>query len=73
MPFYNSHYEPLCAVYSKSLIPIIENLFLKNDYSPLSLISISNFKKINIDKTVSFFKENLFSNVNTINDLNNLQ
>lgn len=73
MPFYNSHYEPLCAIYTKQLIPIIENLFIKNDYSPLSLIPLCKFKKMRIDETLSFFNKQMFSNVNTIKDLNNLK
>ncbi|MBI5540893.1 MAG: molybdenum cofactor guanylyltransferase [Bacteroidia bacterium] len=73
MPFYNSHYEPLCAIYTKSLIPVIEDLFSKNDYSPLSLIPVCNFKQLEISESLPFFNKNVFSNVNTIYDLNNLK
>lgn len=73
MPYYNFHYEPLCAIYTKSLIPVIEDLFSKNDYSPLSLIPVCNFNKLEITENIPFFTKNIFSNVNTISDLNNLR
>lgn len=73
MPFYKSHFEPLCAIYTKSLIPIIEKLILKNDYSPLSLIPLCKFKKLIVDETLPFFNKELFYNINTLTDLNNLK
>lgn len=69
MPFYNSHYEPLCAIYNKSLIPIIENQFEQNDFSPLSLIPITNFQKVEINESLDFFNNQLFKNINTLEDL----
>ncbi|MEI7596209.1 MAG: molybdenum cofactor guanylyltransferase [Bacteroidota bacterium] len=69
MPFYNSLYEPLCAIYNKSLIPIIEDLFEQNDFSPLRLIPISNFRKAEINESQSFFNKQLFKNINSLEDL----
>lgn len=73
MPFHNSHFEPLCAVYSKNLIPVIENLFSKKDYSPLSLIPLVNFKKLTLDESMDFYNKKLFFNINTPEDIENLQ
>ena len=69
MPYCNSHYEPLCAIYNKSLIPIIERLFEQKEYSPLSLIPISNFKKVEINSSLHFFNNQIFKNINTLEDL----
>jgi len=73
MPYYNSHFEPLIAIYSKSLIPKIEELFAKKDYSPLSLIPVCNFKKLEINNSLNFFNPDLFKNINTSNDLNSVK
>ena len=70
MPYYNSHFEPLFAIYSKSLIPKIDELFSKKDFSPLSLIPICNFKKLEINNSLNFYTKNLFKNINTLKDLN---
>ena len=73
MPFHHIHFEPLCAVYTKNLIPYIEDIFAKKDYSPLSLIPLVNFKKLTLDESTSFYSKQLFFNINTPEDLQNLK
>lgn len=73
MPYYNSHFEPLIAIYSKSLIPKIEKLFSEKDYSPLSLIPVCNFKELEINNSLNFFNSNLFKNINTLKDIDDIK
>lgn len=69
MPFHKGHHEPLFSIYTKALIPVIESLFAKNDYGPLSLIPLVNFKQLVLDESLHFYSPLLFQNMNTIEDL----
>lgn len=73
IPYHHTHYEPLCAIYTKELIPVIENLFAKKDYSPLSLIPIANTRKLVLDESLGFYHKKLFTNINTVEDLEYLK
>lgn len=71
MPLHKTYFEPLCAIYKKTLIPTIDNLFEKQDFSPLSLIPITNINKLEIGEHLDFYNTDLFRNINTLEDLNN--
>ena len=73
IPYHHTHYEPLCAIYTKNLIPVIENLFSKKDYSPLSLIPIANTRKLILDESLGFYQKDIFTNINTVEDLEYLK
>lgn len=54
---------PLGAIYSKSLIPFMEELIVKGEYKPLKLIRNSNFIELPLENTN--FSEEAFRNINT--------
>lgn len=54
---------PLGAIYSKSLIPFMEELIVKEEYKPLKLIRNSNFIELPLENTN--FSEEAFRNINT--------
>lgn len=65
IPYYDDHYEPLCAIYSKRCIPQIEILLKSADYRIYNFFHAVNLK--NIDKArlkaadsrlISFFNVN---------------
>jgi molybdenum cofactor guanylyltransferase len=60
-------YEPLCAVYHKSVLPIIQNAIGRKDYSLQNLIKCAKSLTINIESQ-NWNKSNFFS-VNSPNDL----
>ena len=72
IPVFKGKYEPTCAVYSKSCIEIIENQIQNKDYRLINFIEKMNTKFVKIDEEKSFYSENLFTNLNTIKDLQSL-
>ena len=69
LPFHSGHYEPLCGIYSRSLLPVIEELFFRGDFSPLSLIPLVKFTKLALSNSNSFYHPKLFYNINSPADL----
>lgn len=69
MPRHGAYFEPLCAIYRKSLLEPIASLFRDQSYSPLSLIPLVNFKEYVIEDNQEEFGSMLFWNINTQDDL----
>ncbi len=61
--------EPLCACYSKTLLPLMEKQIAEKDFKLQNLIERAQSKKIKIDNRYEFYTENLFSNMNNPKDL----
>ena len=62
----NNNLYPLGAIYSKNVLPIIEEMIEKKYYKLSYLIEKSNFVKINIEKTDIPLK--VLSNINTLQE-----
>ena len=62
----NNKLYPLGAIYSKNVLPIIEEMIEKKYYKLSYLIENSNFVKINIEKTDIPLK--VLSNINTLQE-----
>ena len=62
----NNKLYPLGAIYSKNVLPIIEEMIEKKYYMLSYLIEKSNFVKINIEKTDIPLK--VLSNINTLQE-----
>ena len=62
----NNKLYPLGAIYSKNVLPIIEEMIEKKYYKLSYLIEKSNFVKINIEKTDIPFK--VLSNITTLQE-----
>ena len=62
----NKKQYPLGAIYSKNVLPIIEEMIEKKYYKLSYLIEKSNFVKINIEKTDIPLK--VLSNINTLQE-----
>lgn len=54
---------PLGAIYSKKLIPFMEDLIIKEEYKPLKLIRNSNFIELPLENTN--LSDEIFRNINT--------
>lgn len=66
IPYYDGHYEPLCAVYSKKCIPEIEGLLSREDFRIYNFFKNIQLKKIPKDKLKSADPKLIsFFNVNT--------
>jgi molybdopterin-guanine dinucleotide biosynthesis protein len=66
----DSNVQPLCTIYRKSLIPLIEELFLQNRYSPLAVFDNSRVKYIPLES--SCFDESVIVNINYLSDMGKL-
>ena len=66
----NNKLYPLGAIYSKNVLPIIEEMIEKKYYKLSYLIEKSNFVKINIEKTDINLK--VLSNINTPQEYDSL-
>lgn len=66
VPFYDGHYQPLCAIYSKRCIPLIEKQLASSDYKISHLFERVHVKIVPIQKIKTADPELLsFLNVNT--------
>lgn len=72
VPKINEKLQPLCSLYSKRLIPKIEDALIKNE-NKLQKFIMSTKYKILEDKTYEELNERYFSNINTINEYNDLE
>lgn len=61
---------PLGAIYSKNLIPFMDDLIIKGEYKPLKLIRNSNFIELPIENTN--ISDEVFRNINTPQDYDEL-
>lgn len=64
--------EPLCAVYSRSVVKYLEAMIAEKDLKVQHLMNRCNTKVVQISKELDFYDDRLFFNVNTPDDLNSL-
>lgn len=72
VPFHQNKFEPLCAIYSKRCLPFIKNQIDSGDYQIFQFYDKVRTKQLNFSSELSFYHENLFSNINTKTDLENI-
>jgi molybdenum cofactor guanylyltransferase len=63
------YYEPLCACYNRSILPLIEKSILQGNYKLPDLFKSIRLNPLIINGQLPFFKSNLFHNINTESDL----
>lgn len=73
VPEYDNRSQPLCAVYSKSCLSQFEQSIQNGQLKMKEIITQLNAKHVVIDKTKEFYSSNLFTNVNTQDDLETIQ
>lgn len=71
VPLVGDKPEPLCAVYSKNLLPEINSRLASGNLSMQNLIYSVNYKFVAFDEMVNLFPD-LFFNVNNSEDLKKL-
>jgi molybdenum cofactor guanylyltransferase len=50
VPFFDGHYQPLCAIYSRRCIPAIEDQLKDSDYKIINLFDRMNVKTVSGEK-----------------------
>ncbi len=69
LPIKDGKAEPLCGVYSKSLLPLIEEQLEKEEYAVHQLFEKVQGCLLPVEAGMPFFKEELFLNLNRPEDL----
>lgn len=64
--------EPLCGIYRKSVLPFIQEMIREKNYAIHQLFPRVNSKIVQVNSSLSFFHEKLFSNVNSPADLKDI-
>ena len=70
IPIFNGKVEPLTGVYSRNILPIVENQIRNKKFKILSLLENINTNFIEITPTLPFYSEKMFTNINYLEDLN---
>ncbi len=65
----NQHFEPLCAFYNKSVLNVMEQFVMSQNYKLPDLFENINIKKLIINNMHSFYSDRLFFNVNSKTDI----
>lgn len=71
-PVFNDVLQPLCSIYSKSCSKVIKDFINQEQLAMIEIIKSFNVKYLSIGKELGFFSQNLFSNINTAVDYDNL-
>ena len=72
VPYHRNMLEPLCAIYSKKCLPYIKEQIETGDYQVFQFYDKVKTRQLVFSNKLPFFHENLFSNINTKGDLENI-
>lgn len=61
--------EPLCGFYNTNVISQLEKSVHSGNYKLMDFLETVNLKKVIIDENLPFFNEQLFFNINTLNQI----
>jgi molybdopterin-guanine dinucleotide biosynthesis protein A len=73
VPMYNGYTEPLCGCYSKEVTEIIGALIAKRSYKMQNLLKNLKTNCIEITREFSFFREEMFVNINDPDQLKKIE
>ncbi len=66
---HDSFYQPLCAVYSRSVLPAMETQINERILGFTPLLSKVDIKTVHLDSALGFYNSNTFYNINSPADL----
>lgn len=73
VPRHEGQLEPLCAIYHRDCLPLIENALSSGDLSLQGFLECNRTIFIDIDDNLPSYSPSLFQNVNTMDDLNEVE
>lgn len=71
--FHGTESQPLCAIYHKNMLEIIDKQIADRNYKLKNLIPKSRAKKLIIDDTLDFYHPMIFNNLNELDDMERLR
>lgn len=69
IPVFNQFSEPLCAYYNKSIVDKLEKSIHDQNYKLQEFFQNIKSKYLKIDSSLHFYNDNLFTNINSREDL----
>ncbi len=64
-----SKIEPLCGIYSKDILPVMEDAVENGNFKLRDIFKSVRFKAIKVDASLAFYSDNLFYNINSPADI----
>ncbi len=68
LPVFNEHLQPMTGIFSKNIIPLIENEIKAGNFIPPRIFEKGNLNKLKIDKNLKGWHKHLFFNINKPTD-----
>lgn len=69
VPMFKNQLEPLCAWYSKSILPLIESQIAQQNYALQHLLKLANTCVVDPSNELTNFNDEWFTNINYQSDL----
>lgn len=73
VPLYQQEYQPLCAIYAKTCIPVIAQQLAARQLQVFQFYPSVNTKTVPINQTLSFYHDRIFYNINTQQDFHEIR
>ncbi len=73
IPLYNGLPEPLCAYYNKNITSELFEIIKTGNFKIQEVVKRFKVKFLPIDSSLFFYSEGLFTNINSQNDLDNIE
>ncbi len=68
VPSYQGRLQPLCAVYHKRMLPVVEKQLEIRNYKMMDLLDLCTTRIVNVVSAKSYYNTHLFKNINTASD-----
>ena len=69
IPVHRNEMEPLCGLYSRKLLPLLEKKIGGGDFSVQQLIRVARSRLVEIGPDLVFYSGNMFVNMNMADDI----
>jgi molybdenum cofactor guanylyltransferase len=69
LPGHGEYVEPLCGLYHRNLVPVIESCFRQQEYAPLDLFGKVKYKILSVEGIINADPSFIFRNMNEKRDL----
>jgi molybdenum cofactor guanylyltransferase len=69
IPVHGNKMEPLCGLYNRKVLPLLEKKILEREFSMQQLIGVARSRLVEISPELGFYSDSVFANMNTADDI----
>jgi molybdenum cofactor guanylyltransferase len=69
IPVNGNKMEPLCGLYSRKALPLLEKKIREGEFSMQQLIGVARSRLVEMSPELGFYSDSLFVNMNTADDI----